>query len=93
MYHLQDLAQSRFACEEDENRDVDDCIGALSRNLARYAREFFCVYARGAVWLDNIIQYRMVLALQATDLMQQVLLPQCLLRQSFACCSIHTTAA
>ena len=36
MYHLQDLAQSSFACEEDESRDVDDCIGTLSRVLARY---------------------------------------------------------
>ena len=35
MYHLQDLAQSTYACEEDESRDVDDCIGALSRTLAR----------------------------------------------------------
>ena len=35
MYHLQDLAQTHYACEEDESRDVDDCIGTLSRVLAR----------------------------------------------------------
>ncbi|KAL3138889.1 hypothetical protein ABBQ32_005714 [Trebouxia sp. C0010 RCD-2024] len=35
LYHLRDLAQSSYACEEDESRDGDDCVGTLSRALAR----------------------------------------------------------
>ncbi|DBA83817.1 TPA: hypothetical protein ACH3X1_006340 [Trebouxia sp. C0004] len=35
MYHMQDLPLSNYACEEDESKDVDDCVGALSRVLAR----------------------------------------------------------
>ena len=35
LYHMQDLPLSNYACEEDESKDVDDCVGALSRVLAR----------------------------------------------------------
>ena len=36
MHHLHSLSQADFACTEDESRDVEDCIAALSRALIRY---------------------------------------------------------
>ena len=35
LYHLQDLTLSNYACEEEESKDVDDCVGALTRVLVR----------------------------------------------------------
>ena len=35
LHHLQQLVQANFVCAEDESRDVEDCIPALSRCLIR----------------------------------------------------------
>lgn len=37
VHHLAELPRSDYQCEEEDTREVDECIGALCRSVARWA--------------------------------------------------------
>ena len=47
VHHLAELPRSDYQCEEEDTREVDECIGALCRSVARWAGLRLCVQALG----------------------------------------------
>ena len=42
VHHLAELPRSDYQCEEEDTREVDECIGALCRSVARWAGLRLC---------------------------------------------------
>ena len=47
VHHLAELPRSDYQCEEEDTREVDECIGALCRSVARWAGLRLCDQAWG----------------------------------------------